>query len=383
MASKTTQERDHEFDQFAALIEEAVGRVSPDLIQDPGLGQALVDTLSQQLADLFRMQAAEPAPPDLGLSRLAGIGPETATRLADTRAPDGIVPFDDTVTSERLLALGDLYYILQHDIIGVFRAVLKLQELFAAGTVRLSSGDGALRLYQYDRRKVLRFTQSERNQAYLRAFGFGKAQPAPGATSNRDFHRLFTNFNNRVAVFWRDKRISEVVRPRASDPSYGSIAIVRRAGLDLRHNLKHFSYGHLNVMRVELLQLLEDAFRILESDDIKRLYGADHGWDVIEEVYLRYYKRAPVNISARNRMGIAGRDILRWLAQPHVLNANRAQFETLLLQIAEDAEEWLTSAESVGSARFMRPEPATNIIASGPRTYPSRAAESMFELMGE
>ncbi len=383
MASKTTQERDHEFDQFAALIEEAVGRVSPDLIQDPGLGQALVDTLSQQLADLFRMQAAEPAPPDLGLSRLAGIGPETATRLADTRAPDGIVPFDDTVTSERLLALGDLYYILQHDIIGVFRAVLKLQELFAAGTVRLSSGDGALRLYQYDRRKVLRFTQSERNQAYLRAFGFGKAQPAPGATSNRDFHRLFTNFNNRVAVFWRDKRISEVVRPRASDPSYGSIAIVRRAGLDLRHNLKHFSYGHLNVMRVELLQLLEDAFRILESDDIKRLYGADHGWDVIEEVYLRYYKRAPVNISARNRMGIAGRDILRWLAQPHVLNANRAQFETLLLQIAEDAEEWLTSAESVGSARFIRPEPATNIIASGPRTYPSRAAESMFELMGE
>lgn len=381
MASKTTQERDHEFDQFAALIEQAVSAVSPDLIQDPGLGQALVDTLSQQLADLMRLQAAEPAPPDLGLARLAGIGPETAPTLADTRAPDGVVPFDDTVTSERLLALGDLYYILQHEKIGVFRSVLKLQELFTAGSVRLSSGDGALRLYQYDRRKVLRFTQKERYQAYLRAFGYGGAQPAPGAVANRDFHRLFTNFNNRVAVFWRDKRISEVVRPRASDPSYGSIAIVRRAGLDLRHNLKHFSYGHLNVMRVELLQLLEDAFRILESDDIKRLYGADHGWDVIEEIYLRYFKRAAVNVSARNRMAIAGRDILRWLAQPHVLNANRAQFETLLLQIAEDAEEWLTSAESVGAARFLRPEPSTNVIATGPRTYPARAAESMYELV--
>jgi hypothetical protein len=183
-------------------------------------------------------------------------------------------------------------------------------------------------------------------------------------------------------VFWRDKRISEVVRPRASDPSYGSIAIVRRAGLDLRHNLKHFSYGHLNVMRIELLQLLEEAFDILGSPDITRLYGADNAWDVIEEIYLRYFKRAAVNVSAHNRMAITGRDIIRWLAQPHVLNANRAQFETLLMQIAEDAEEWLTSAESVGVARFLRPEPASNVIGTGPRTYPARAAESLYEFVG-
>lgn len=381
MTQKTKQERDHEFDQFARLMEGAVQRLGPDIIQDPGLGQALVDTLTGQLDGLLTMQAAQPAPPDHGLAELAGIGPDAAQTMGEARTPNGIMPFDETITSERLLALADLYYLYQHERIGVFQAVLKLQELFQAGTVRLSSGQGALGLYQYDRRKVLRFTKNERYQAYLRAFGYGRALPAPGATPNRDFHRLFTNFNNRVAVFWRDKRISEVVRPRASDPSYGSIAIVRRAGLDLRHNLKHFSYGHLNVMRIELLQLLEEAFNILESDDIKRLYGADHAWDVIEEIYLRYFKRAAVNVSARNRMAIAGRDIIRWLAQPHVLNANRAQFETLLMQIAEDAEEWLTSAESVGAARFLRPEPMTNVIATGPRTYPARAAESLYELV--
>ena len=36
--------------------------------------------------------------------------------------------------------------------------------------------------------------------------------------------------------------------------------------------------------------------------------------------------------------------------QPHVLQTQRTQFETLLLEIAEYAEEWLTSAQSLGVA---------------------------------
>jgi hypothetical protein len=50
-------------------------------------------------------------------------------------------------------------------------------------------------------------------------------------------------------------------------------------------------------------------------------------------------------------MAVAGRNVLRWLAQPHVLDAKRAPFETKLLQIAESSEEWLTSAQSLGLAR--------------------------------
>ena len=45
---------------------------------------------------------------------------------------------------------------------------------------------------------------------------------------------LFSHFINQVTLFWRDKRISDVVRERAFDPSFGSIAVVRRAGLELR-----------------------------------------------------------------------------------------------------------------------------------------------------
>src|SRR5471030_1313578 len=52
-------------------------------------------------------------------------------------------------------------------------------------------------------------------------------------------------------------------------------------------------------------------------------------------------------------MAVAGRELFRWLAQPHILQASRTEFETLLLSIAEFAEEWLTSAQSIGVAKRM------------------------------
>jgi hypothetical protein len=166
--------------------------------------------------------------------------------------------------------------------------VQRLQDLFRAGTVRLSAGSGAYALYQFDRREVLRYTQRDRLSAYRRVLGYGSGPVPAGSRANTDFHHLFSHFINQVTLFWRDKRISDVIRERAYDPSFGSIAIVRRAGLDLRNNLKFTSFGHLNVMRVEVMQLLDEAFRILNSDDIKRLFGADNAWDVVEKVTTRY-----------------------------------------------------------------------------------------------
>ena len=278
---------------------------------------------------------------------MIGIGPEAATDFGTTRVPQGVEPYDETVTSERLVAVGDLYYIYQHERIGVFRAVRKLQELFKGGTVRLSAGPGAYGLYQFDRREVLRYTYNDRMSAYRRVLGYGTAPVPSGSRPNTDFHNMFGHFVNQVALYWRDKRISDVIRERAYDPSFGSIAIVRRAGLDLRNNLKFTSYGHLNVLRVEVMQLLDEAFRILDSDDVKRLFGADNAWDVVEEVLIRYFNERLVT-SPRQRMGVAGREVLRWLAQQHVLQNSRAQFEALLLEIAEYAEEWLTSAQAMG-----------------------------------
>jgi hypothetical protein len=106
----------------------------------------------------------------------------------------------------------------------------------------------------------------------------------PGARPNAEFHRLLMHFVNQETLCWRDKRVADVIRQRSFDPNFGSIAIVRRAGLDLRTNLKFASFGHLNVLQVEVMQVLDEAYRILGADDVKRLFGADNAWDVVEEV---------------------------------------------------------------------------------------------------
>jgi hypothetical protein len=346
----TERENREIYDRIAALRETVTSQLASELIQNPQLAELLNHQIEDMLTAVVSADLNTPAPPDLGLARLVGLGPEAASQLGDARVPPGVEPYDETVTSERILAVGDLYYIYQHERIGVFRAVRKLQELFRAGAVRLSTGKGAYGLYQFDRREVLRYTSRDRMAAYRRILGYGTAALSGDARPNGEFHTLFSHFVNQVALFWRDKRISDVIRERAQDPSFGSIAVLRRSGLDLRNNLKFTSYGHLNVLRVEVMQLLEEAFRILNAEDVKRLFGADNAWDVVEEVLSRYFNER-LSTSQRQRMAVSGREILRWLAQPHILQSTRPQFEALLLQIAEYAEEWLTSAQAMGQAQ--------------------------------
>ncbi|MGY1607690.1 MULTISPECIES: hypothetical protein [unclassified Geodermatophilus] len=334
-------------DRFAQLRQDAIDQLGVDLLETPRLADALVDQIDDYVRQAEEADKAAPIPPDSGLAQLVGLGPEAARQFGQTRIPQGVEHYDETVTSERIIAIGDLYYIYQHERVGVFRVVRKLRELFRNGAVRLSSGPGAYGLYQFDRREVLRGTRYERAAAYRRAFGYGVRTPQGDARPNREFHPLFTLFNRHVAQYWRDKRISDVIRDRANDPTFGSIAVVRRAGLDLRNNLKFVSYGNINVLRVEVMQLLEEAFRILDADDVKRVFGADNAWDVVEEVLTRYFHE-PLMTSPRQRMAVTGREILRWLAQPHVLQSGRTEFEALLLQVAEDSEEWLTSAQAIG-----------------------------------
>jgi hypothetical protein len=363
-------------DRLAGLRSQVVTMRAGDIASNP----SLADELLRQIDDMYQASvdadSKSPKPADNGLAQLAGIGDDAAKDLGDTRMPQGVAPYDESVSSERITAIGDLYYIYQHEKIGVFRVIRKLKELFNAGAVRLSNGPGAFKLYQFDRRDVLRYTITERLAAYRRAFGYGSAAVMPNATPNQDFHPLFTHFINQVALFWRDKRISDVIRERAFDPSFGSIAIVRRAGLDLRNNLKFTSYGHINVMRVEVMQLLDDAWEILGSDDVKRLFGVTEAWDVVEEILVRYFNERLVT-SPRQRMAVAGREVLRWLAQPHIMKMQRVPFESLLLQIAEYSEEWLTSAQSMGLARRMDanrvlPWDSTNPVEAVRAARPSR-----------
>src|ERR1700754_747094 len=168
----TEKETQELYDRIAALRETVTNRLGVDLITNPQLADALAKQIDDMLASVETAESAAPAPPDNGLAELIGLGPSAAKTLGQTRLPSGVERYDETVTSERILAIADLYYIYQHERIGVFRAIRKLQELFRAGTIRLSTGPGAYALYQFDRRQVLRFTRLDRLAAYCRAFGY-------------------------------------------------------------------------------------------------------------------------------------------------------------------------------------------------------------------
>src|SRR4051794_6070374 len=205
------------YDRIAALRATVVDKMSADLIANPQLADALTKQIDDMLTAVVDADGKAPLPPDKGLAQLAGIGPDAAKEFGDTRIPSGVQQYDETITSERMLAVGDLYYIYQHEKIGVFRVMQKLQELFRAGAVRLSSGPGAFSLYQFDRREVLRYTTRDRLAAYRRVLGYGGGPGPTGSRPNTDFHRMFSHFINQVTLYWRDKRISDMIRERAYD----------------------------------------------------------------------------------------------------------------------------------------------------------------------
>ena len=88
---------------------------------------------------------------------------------------------------------------------------------------------------------------------------------------------------------------------------------------------------------------------ILGSEDVMNLFGASNAWDALEEIAHRYLNEPQIAASQRNRMGETGRNILQWLAQGYIRDSVRSTFETALIEIGDDAEERVTSAEAVGA----------------------------------
>lgn len=341
---------DQRNDRVAALLQNTIEALGSDLVANPQLAEVLNRMVDDQIRQFDASQNGKKQAVDSGLADLIGLGKDAPTDLGQAQVSPGVVDYDDTVVSERILATGDLYYIYMHEWLGVFRVMHKLQELFRAGTLRISSGEGAYGLYRFDKHGILRYRMRDRLRAYKRVFGYTRVAPGPGARANPEFHGLFRHFIIETAKYWRDKRISEVIRHNATDPTFGSIAIVRRAGLDLRNNMKNSSYGYINVLRIETSQALAESFKVLESPDVRAQFGAQNAWDVIELVLWQYFHES-VHASTMNRMAVAGRDVIRWLAEPFILRTNRTDFETLLYRIAESAEEWLSSEEGMTMSR--------------------------------
>src|SRR5262245_48519161 len=127
-------ERDYQslLDRIAALRETITSRLSSDLIQNPQLADALVKQVDDLLAGAVAADSKTPPPPDKGLAELVGIGPEAASDFGQTRIPQGVEAYDETVTSDRIIAVADWYYTFQKDPIAFSLLFSGLQDWFGA-----------------------------------------------------------------------------------------------------------------------------------------------------------------------------------------------------------------------------------------------------------
>ena len=273
--------------QYGVLRQELIRDLGPLLSERPEAAEGIArffDTLEERVqkkqtrACRRRPMAAWRSSSAWARKPLGGI--------AGAFQPAGIKEYDDEVAPERILAVGDLYYIYQHERLGVVPSRARTAAAFHCRRHPPIHRSRGLRPPPVRPAAGASLHGGGRESRRIGGvFDYTSTPPAPGARPNAAFHSLFVQFVTSVAEFFRDKRVSEVIRPRATDPSFGSIAVVRRAGLDLRNNLEQV------ILRARQCSVastrsncLNEAFQILGSDDVMNLFGASNAWDVLEEV---------------------------------------------------------------------------------------------------
>src|SRR3974377_1793450 len=99
-------EKDYQglYDRIAALREQVASRLSADLISNPQLADALTKQIDDMLASVVDADSKIPPPPDKGLGALIGAGQARAREFGTVRVPPGVEPYDETITSERIMA---------------------------------------------------------------------------------------------------------------------------------------------------------------------------------------------------------------------------------------------------------------------------------------
>src|SRR5687767_15303498 len=122
------QQRDQQnfYDQQARARRETVELSAGDILEHPEIADE-INRNFEAAEDAFEDQDANTqAPPDGGLAELIGVGEGAAPDFDSTRIPAPVPEYDENFMSERMIATGDLYYLYQHEKIGIFRIIQKL-----------------------------------------------------------------------------------------------------------------------------------------------------------------------------------------------------------------------------------------------------------------
>ncbi|MHC4543059.1 MAG: hypothetical protein ACYTDW_01930 [Planctomycetota bacterium] len=266
-------------------------------------------------------------------------------------APDVTADVDRKISPENLMSTANLYACYQFDQLGVFQVVQSIFGDFFHGNLRISTEPGALALYRYEKRKKERYPKSRRYQVYKRCFNYGPAKPPAKTAINRDFHKLLVNFVTAVTRFYRDQRISEVIRKGATglQASFGSLEMVKKAGIDLRNTINRYSAGITMLFTMELSSYLNECLEVLRLPEIQSAYNVKNEWQLIEKIGEGKLKK-PEKASVRGSLAQEGKRMLEWLAGDDVLEEDNIPFEITLNMVGQWAERWAISYKSLGRA---------------------------------
>ena len=234
-------EYDASNDQRAALLGNLLDTLSPTVLADPNLPDILARLIDEQLPT--NGQGPGVATADAGLSDLMGLNERRRRRSAPTRFSQA-----STTTTTRSRANGssgrptcttcparpprgvrgdaETAGALSG---GAHPAIPMGRE--PSGSTG-STSNGRAPLFGPERAAAVQASPRLRRPAPDRTPG-----PTRSSTRCSPLHR-WRRPNSGGTSAW-----SDVIRDRATDPSSRSVAVVRRAILDLRNNLKNSSYG--------------------------------------------------------------------------------------------------------------------------------------------
>jgi hypothetical protein len=284
---------------------------------------------------------------------LVGFGKEGVRPFGDIPYPNLVADFDDAVVPSQLHAAAELYYIYQHERMGVFKVAEVLKQLYREGRMRIQRGPGARGLYLLEKWQPLRYGRRDRSIAYMRTFNYGKAPRPAGAIVNVNFHFQLVALMTALAQYFRDLTIGEVIRgsQEIEQRPYGTLATIQRLGTDLRYALDRASYGNIVAMAQESGLYLKQLLELFEAPDIKKSFDANNKWDVIEQVLNRFLGGAR-ELSQRAKMAESGRRVLVWVAgNDFATSEDPGKFQIEAQPAGAHAEAWIAAYRMTDEGR--------------------------------
>jgi hypothetical protein len=284
---------------------------------------------------------------------LIGLGKDGAVPFGDVAYPSLVADFDEAVVPSQLHAAAELYFIYQHERMGVFRVAEVLRRLFHEGRMRVQRGPGARAIYLLEKWQPLRYGSRDRLTAYMRVFNYGKAPRPAGAIVNLNFHFQLVALMTALAQYFRDLTIGEVIRggQDIEQRPFGTLATIQRLGADLRYALDRASYGNVLALTHESGLYLKQLLDLFEAPDIKKSFDANNKWDVIEQVLNRFMGGAR-ELSQRAKMAESGRRVLLWVAgNDFSVLEDPQRFQIEAQPAAAHAEAWIAAYRMTDEGR--------------------------------